>query len=248
MSAQTVLPVDPKNPGQVLACGGLLELLLRCHGPVFSFFHLADPPSFTLHASETQIIDAVNQLVQCPVEAHDDDSLTLGPPFDLRLDWWLERAAGALVPKTWAGGVRPKSFFPAYQKALRPAEHPPATWWDVLVDQVGSASPGLDPREFTHTLDTGFSAYDAGLKTATFIYVQMLAFLGLQRFRPAGEARGFFSYTLWQAPLLPSVAALTFSGQSPVGAGPRFWFRLRARDQENRYKAFSFAERKGGNR
>lgn len=247
MAARTVLPVDPRNPGQVLACCGLLELLLRLEGPTPSMFQLAEPAHFTIDADEQRVVEALDALARCPVRAPEDDSLSLGEPFHLHLEWWLDRAAGIPVPKTWAGGVRPRSFFPAYQRALRPREQKSSDWWDTLVF-LDSASPGLDPREFTHSLDTGFSVYHARLNSSTFPYVQILALIGLQRFRPKPEQRGVFSYTLWDQPLLPLIASLTFAGQSPVGAGASYVFRLRSRDQENRYKAFSYAERKGGNR
>lgn len=245
MMPATALPVDPRNPGQVLACCGVLELLQRLAGPVRSWFQLADPPCFYLEAGEGTVRSAVEKLKSCPVACGDDDTLTLLEPLSLRLDWWTERSAGAIVPKTWAGGVRPRSFFPAYQQALQPETHKPSEWWDALVS-LDSASPGLDPREYTHTLDTGFSSYDLKIRSSTYVYVQVLALIGLQRFRPTPEARHTFSYALWQDPLLPAVAALAFAGQSPLGRGVGFAFRLRARDQENRYKAFSFATKKGG--
>lgn len=246
MTPQTALPVDPHNPGQVLACCGLIELLARHAKPVASSFDLDGGPRFLVALTEIDLVNALDALAHCNVSNGDDDSLSLGQPFDLRLDWWLDKGEGVPVPKTWAGGVKPATFFRPYQAALKPRTDNLHQWWRVS-DFLGSASPGLDPREFTHSLDTGFSLYDTEVNAGTFPYVNILAFIGLQRFRPNPDQRGVFSYTLWQKRVLPSVAALTFAGHSTVGAGPSFLFRLRSRDQKNRYKAFSFAEKKGGN-
>ncbi|MGC8917672.1 MAG: hypothetical protein ACP5NF_11920 [Thermoanaerobaculum sp.] len=244
------LPVDPSNPGQVLACCGLVELVSRVHGPTASRFQTSETPAFFIHASRETVQDAVEALKTCPVEFLDDDRLHLDGPFDLRLDWWHDKAHGASVPKTWAGGVRPKTFFPPYQKALEPRKQDPAAWWDLKL-KLDSASPCLDPREFVHSLDTGFSPYEVKASVWTFPYVEILAFIGVQRFRPASETatsetamRNAYSYYLWEHGLLPTVAALLFSGNINFGNHTRFIFRLRPRDQENRYKAWTFSHRK----
>lgn len=246
MAEALVFPLDPRNPGQVFACCGILELLFRLEGPKPSWFQLKEPASFQVEASQQAVREALENLKRCQVAYGDDDSVTLLSPFHLRLDWWTERAAGTPVPKTWAGGVRPRSFFPPYQQALSPFQDAPETWFEVTSSSLGSASPCLDPREFTHNLDTGFSTYSLHLPTASFVYVQVLALVGLQRFRPQPQNRHTFSYYLWQVPMLPQVAALVFAGHLPLGSGAGFSFRLRARDQENRYKAFSYATKKGG--
>lgn len=249
MGETTAIPTNPQNPGQVLACAGVLELALAEHGPVLSRFVTENNRVlFQLALAPHQVQELVKKLAECPTTLGEDDSVTLGPPFHLRLDWWLEKGAGQAVPKTWAGGVRPRSFFPAYQKAsCQAATKPPRDWWEILDESLESASPGLDPREFTHALDTGFSTYETKLKTATYPLVQLLALIGLQRFRPRSENRNTFSYFIWCDALVPQVAALVFAGHVMVGQAKGFVFQLRARDQENRYKAFSFAGEKGGN-
>ncbi|MFN3412600.1 MAG: hypothetical protein ACK42L_00865, partial [Thermoanaerobaculum sp.] len=196
MNTVTTLPVDPQNPGQVLACCGLLELTSRLYGPVLSQFQLA-PPAFLVEIGEEQLRNVLRALQQCPVQAFAEDALILGEPFHLRLDWWLEKKTAKPVPKTWAGGQRPLPFFRAYQKALKPDELPVARWWDSRSSGVEAASFCFDPREFTHSLDTGFSTYDLKVKAETFVMVELLAFIGLQRFRPAAENRVSFSYLLW---------------------------------------------------
>ncbi len=245
MRKVTELPVDPYNPGQVLACCGLLELVSRRHGPILSHFHWDRCSTFVLEVQEKDLAHVLKELKRCSVEALAEDALFLGEPFHLRLDWWLEKKAANRVPKTWAGGQKPLPFFQAYRRALREDETGVARLWDESSAGVGAKSFCFDPREFTHSLDTGFSAYDLKVDTETFVAVELLAFVGLQRFRPAPEKRGSFSYVLWQRPLRPVVAAFAFAGLFPV-KGTAFLFRLRSRDQEDRYKAFSYATLKGG--
>lgn len=245
MNTITTMPVDPRNPGQVLACCGLLELASRLHGPVWSQFQ-REPPAFSVELGEQGLRQVLHDLQRCQVRADTEEALLLGSPFQLRLDWWLEKKAAKPVPKTWAGGQKPLPFFKAYQRALNPDQIPIERWWDETAAGVEAASFCFDPREFTHSLDTGFSTYDLKVTAETLVMVELLAFIGLQRFRPAPENRVRFSYVLWPLPLRPVVAAFAFSGVFPVAKGWRFSFRLRSRDQEDRYKAFSYATLKGG--
>lgn len=237
------IPLDPRNPGQVLACVGLWELVCRRWGPQRGWFELEAPAQCCLEASLEQVQGTIGQLQQAPL-TEQEERLCLGPPFDLTLDWWLDRG-DEVVPKTWAGRQTPKAFFASYCSALEP-ELPLQEWFDLACTDLQAASFCFDCREFSHRLDTGFSIDNLQLEPSSFVFVELLAFIGLQRFRPAPRGRGEFSYRLWTSPLLFPLGAFVFSGAWALPGCQHYTFRLRPRDRENRYKGFSPSYLQGG--
>ena len=179
--------------------------------------------------------------------------LTLGEPFSLLLDWW--QTEDETTPKTWAGKQEIHKIARAAQKALSPAviNNPEdildyacvlrSTWEYVKKsDENKKVAPFyFDARSFVHSLDTGFSLDVQELELMAYPAVELLALVGLQRFRPAAQGQDF-DYWIWTHPMPALVASAIACGAASAEASIRYRFRLRFRDDRGRYKAFEYAQ------
>jgi CRISPR-associated protein Csb3 len=178
--------------------------------------------------------------------------LTLGEPFSLLLDWW--QTEDETTPKTWAGKQEIHKIARAAQKALSPAViNNPEDILDYACvlrstreyakksDENKKVAPFyFDARSFVHSLDTGFSLDVQELELMAYPAVELLALVGLQRFRPAAQGQDF-DYWIWTHPMPALVAAAIVCGAASAEASIRYRFRLRFRDDRGRYKAFEYA-------
>jgi CRISPR-associated protein Csb3 len=179
--------------------------------------------------------------------------LTLGEPFSLLLDWW--QTEDETTPKTWAGKQEIHKIARAAQKALSPAViNNPEDILDYACvlrstreyakksDENKKVAPFyFDARSFVHSLDTGFSLDVQELELMAYPAVELLALVGLQRFRPAAQGQDF-DYWIWTHPMPALVAAAIVCGAASAEASIRYRFRLRFRDDRGRYKAFEYAQ------
>lgn len=187
-------------------------------------------------------------------------AISLGDPFCLDLNWWQTSDEDVNTPKTWAGLQEIHKVARAAQDAFAKIEdlselfnhscilRMPKEYSKNTSDQKKSVEPFyFDARRFTHALDVGFSLDVQGAETVAHPAVELLALIGLQRFRPgATEQKWEFEYTVWARLLSAPVAAAVISGVVPVQPQQRYRFRLLFRDDQRRYKAFSYAARIGG--
>jgi CRISPR-associated protein Csb3 len=178
--------------------------------------------------------------------------LTLGEPFSLLLDWW--QTEDETTPKTWAGKQEIHKIARAAQEALSPAViNNPEDILDYACvlrstreyvkksDENKKVAPFyFDARSFVHSLDTGFSLDVQELELMAYPAVELLALVGLQRFRPAAQGQDF-DYWIWTHPMPALVAAAIVCGAASAEASIRYRFRLRFRDDRGRYKAFEYA-------
>jgi CRISPR-associated protein Csb3 len=176
----------------------------------------------------------------------------LGEPFSLLLDWW--QTEDETTPKTWAGKQEIHKIARAAQKALSPAViNNPEDILDYACvlrstreyakksDENKKVAPFyFDARSFVHSLDTGFSLDVQELELMAYPAVELLALVGLQRFRPAAQGQDF-DYWIWTHPMPALVAAAIVCGAASAEASIRYRFRLRFRDDRGRYKAFEYA-------
>ena len=183
-------------------------------------------------------------------KAREGDVL-FGPPFSLTLNWW--QSDDEETPKTWAGRQEIHKVARAAQDALRSITDATRVFDHSCVMRLpeeyrvrpGDESRTVEPfyfdaRRFVHALDTGFSLDVQGAETIAHPAVELLALVGLQRFRPvASETRGVLDYFVWSVPLAAMVAAAVASGAVPHPDARRYHSRLRYRDNQRRYKAFS---------
>lgn len=150
-----------------------------------------------------------------------------------RIDWFCDEFAGGSRFKTWAGQQSVLDIAQAMHGGIENHVEAETTIW------TSTRGIGL-PFNFDSdlggqgsALDIGFS-FDplAGSETTRIEgtckpALELLAFIGLQRFRPREIAgRNRFVYVAWPMPLAPSVAACAVSQALPVTDAPIYEFRL----------------------
>ncbi len=160
--------------------------------------------------------------------------IVLQSPFDMTLDWFADDYAGGSRFKTWAGRQSVLDISTAMKNAL----NDPA--WrneDCLTFSVTKC--GL-PFNFDSDLGAQGGAIDVGfsfdplagsaltrIESSARPALELLAFIGLLRFRPTeikGENR--FLYTAWNRQLPVQVAMPAACGAVPVSGANRYEFRL----------------------
>lgn len=231
------IAVDPTNPGQFFACCGLLELADRLWPGAEGWF---EPGEFCLRC-DGNLPTILKTLVACSPEAIASlgDDLPVKPiiaPLKLVLDGGSD-AGKTLILDTWmrialdkgratAMGNSPWNFWSGQQTA--------GGIWTALcaelkrqlptipVDQLTnlfvhrvllSGRFGFDPGAAWDALDAGFSPNAQDLSVASSPAVELLAAVGIQRFRPVMcDGRQSFIYSLWSIPLGPAVAACAAAG------------------------------------
>ncbi|MEW5981353.1 MAG: type I-U CRISPR-associated protein Cas8c [Acidobacteriota bacterium] len=179
--------------------------------------------------------------------------------FSLLLDWW-QREDDA-VPKTWAGLQEIHKVARAAQDALSEVEDAismldyccvlrmSAEYWRGAKDGDKSVEPFyFDARRFSHALDAGFSLDRIGAETVAYPAVELLALIGLQRFRPIvtrssrePKVKAIVEYCTWHQPIGVAGAAAAACGSVPVPGRRRYSFKILARDDQKRYGAFGWA-------
>lgn len=234
--------VDLTNPGQFLGCCGLLELAGRVDAHAAGWF---DGQTFQLR---TAAPDIVRWLLETPILLNTQASpganggSDKSPPvrleqFKLRLDWWTDPDAVQAGFKTWAGGQTVMGFINGMRQCIRDGmEIGPRLLTDVM--PIKSPKPFyFDARLARLTaLDAGFSTEH--FTTASSPAVELLALIGLQRFRPRiVERRERYDYFTWTNPLPSMIAAAVAHGLVPALAHTRYEFPLVVRTGD-KYKAF----------
>ena len=160
--------------------------------------------------------------------------IVLKAPFDITLDWFADAYAGGSRFKTWAGRQSVLDISTAMKNALN------STAWRTEKCLMFSTNECGLPFNFDSNLggqggaiDIGFSFDPLAANALTRIEssarpaLELLAFIGLQRFRPLeikGENR--FLYTAWNRPLPIQVAMPAACGAMPVAGANRYEFRL----------------------
>jgi CRISPR-associated protein Csb3 len=218
------LAVDTTNPGQFLACCGLLELADRLWNGAYGWF---DEGAFALAPVHNdgcvlaELLEAIRGMTLEKVDPEDEQEtvapLTLRGPFQIRLDWWHDDRSGGTKFKTWAGQQKVVTIARAMHGTLGDKElseanllNTPAILYDIE-DRKKTVEPFyFDARRSAqaNSIDAGFSPDAQGMSMAVYAAVEFLCLVGLQRFRPRDNEDRTFSYYIWSArtPLMPSVA------------------------------------------
>ena len=240
-SDPNTISVDVTNPGQFYACCGLLELATTLHpdGEVTGHFegdqfHLSLPPAGVIDALRGGTVE-VEPLPEGSArirggEAHKNWPMRVCGV--LVLDWWLDETSGDF--KTWAGGMSAPLTTVALHESLRAAE---------LGERPFDATARSSAAAFCFDCRMGGDAVDLGgadtdLPRLKYPAVDLLAFVGLQRFRPGDVSRRVKRYATWAAPLPAATAAAVACGAVPPLAERAYRFPLRPRDASFRYKSF----------
>jgi len=168
-------------------------------------------------------------------------SLDGGVTHTLTLDAWMtiriqkgEAAAVANPPwNFWSGQQTSLGIWLALRAAL--AEQLKTIARDQFANLFThrvllSGRFGFDPGAAWNALDVGFSPNEQGIQVASSVAVELLAAVGVQRFRPriAGDRQSFV-YATWGGRLAPSVAAPAVCEAIGVPPTQRFLARVVSR-------------------
>lgn len=237
--------VDLTNPGQFFGCCGLLELSTRL-GPATAWFsghRFQVETTFSLQDVVDRLCSA--QLVDVDETDRYSTALDLGAPFDLRLDWWLDRRAGGQALKVWAGTMESGGIARAMVAALRGHATEALFDWSAVVFNPDEPEKKREPFYFdarrapnAHSRDVGFSPNDLGLETAAFPAVEALCLIGLQRFRPAARGGRLFEYRSWSEPFTARIASVVANGTLEVPDTRTWRFENWFRTGQRKHKAF----------
>jgi CRISPR-associated protein Csx14 len=231
--------LDPHNPGQFFACCGLFELceLLQPGGEAdFSDqgrrFRVRSAAALPIPlALEDETVDPRPSAALEPLVLSAAGSRFV-------LDWWLnETWTDKSTLKTWGGQQTPRRMLQELLSLLDQRAFP-----HQLFDYAAYTKTrfGVDARSAWSAIDAGYSPNDLGQPAATYPWVEVLAVIGMQGFRPASAGRNQLRYSLWLAPLtLPSARA---AAAAPWQGLPHrsYTFQIALRGQG--YKTFQFAQ------
>ncbi len=176
--------------------------------------------------SEKKILDSMWR--EAPV--------VLGAPFNLQIDWFIDNLAGGDIFKTWAGQQSVIDIVDDMRNCATTDGSEPISLENWLFRRLSS---NCLPFNFDADLggigrdrDVGFSFdplkninIDVNIQIRPLI--ELLAFVGLQRFRPmriGSENR--FRYWLWFDGLVPELAAPAACGLLELPNSSIFEFRL----------------------
>lgn len=255
------IKVDPTNPGQFFACCGLLELADRLWPGAEGCF---DESSFQIECSGTlgtllailikdppeEITELENGLDVKPLIAPLRFSFDGGATHALTLDAWMTIKVNR--GQTVAVANRPWNFWSGQQTSL-------SIWRDLrsaLTEQLKSLDSsqfeelfthrlllsgrfGFDPGAAWNALDVGFSPNEQKIQVQSSAALELLAAVGIQRFRPnMAEDRQSFVYATWGQPLAPAIAAAAAAGA--ITMPPMNSFRSQVVDRGS-YGALGFS-------
>jgi CRISPR-associated protein Csb3 len=155
------------------------------------------------------------------------ERLHLTAPFDLWLDWWRDEKGERTELKTWAAKQLVAEMARAMLRLIQMAK-----WSEENVFQAITADAlpfyfDSDLGTYGSARDAGFSYDTLGFKSSFRPLLELLAFIGIQRFRPAkSRTKDLLVYCLWSTPLVPPVAAAAACGLLNQGSSLSYQFRL----------------------
>jgi CRISPR-associated protein Csb3 len=173
-------------------------------------------------------------------------------PFHLRLDWFLDDRAGGDDFKTWAGQQSVLDISRGMREAVDCDAWSATPQVDWLFKRARSSCL---PFNFDSDLGAMGSDRDVGfsfdplktIRVETRPLLELLAFVGLQRFRPLRMGtENRYRFALWFEPLVPEVASIAGCGLLESSSSRVFEFRLLYRTKY--LKSFLPANPMGGHR
>jgi len=160
--------------------------------------------------------------------------VVLKAPINITLDWFLDAFAGGSRFKTWAGQQSVLDISTSMKDALKST-----VWRNVDCLSYSVKGCGL-PFNFDSNLggqggaiDVGFSFDPLAATALTRIEssarpaLELLAFIGLQRFRPTEiKNENRYLYTAWNLPLPIQATMPAACGAMPITGSNRYEFKL----------------------
>jgi CRISPR-associated protein Csx14 len=248
------IAVDLTNPGQFFACCGLLELADRLYGGAEGWFSdsefrvecavtMIDLLSILIMDPPEQVLQLDNGLGVKPLIAPLRFSFDGGATTSFILDSWMtvrvDKGQAAVVANPpwnfWSGQQTPLRIWNPVRAALArllmtlDLEH---AYKLFEQREFLTGRFGFDPGPAWNALDVGFSPNEQKISVESSPAVELLAAVGVQRFRPRmGDTRDWFDYSTWDIPLPPPVAAAAAAGTISCGSGARYRSRVISRGQ-----------------
>jgi CRISPR-associated protein Csx14 len=251
------IPVQLKNPGEYFACLGLWELAERLNigkAPTKGRFEFNPQKSifkadFCIETNLTES-DLLKGLYSCTARVEDPaspTSLVHFDPINLTLDWWLTKNDRSPL-KTWAGRVNGPQIIVDMLEMAKASKI-------QNVDKIFKERSFRNRKGTQHLLymDTtsaggsyrGYSTDMAGVKVAEPYFVELLASVGLQRFRPFyNEEKKEFYYVTWTTPLTCNQAFVAIRYGVPLLDVRRFVFHSKLKGTQGYYQFCSAEEQK----
>ncbi len=163
-----------------------------------------------------------------------EEPILLSSPICLRIDWFRDDDAGGSRFKTWAGQQSVLDITSAMKDGIISAGvHSESTFWNSARGIGLPFNFDSDLGSQGSALDVGFSFDPLASSEATRIegacrpMLELLSFVGLQRFRPRELLeQNRFAYLAWHTPLPASVAAAVACGAVSSGKESCYEFRL----------------------
>ena len=209
----TAWPVDPCNPGEVLACAGLAHLGARVDSSAVSGFVRARDGAVRFVGPDARaVLPAAVSLERVAPPPHERLRVA-----GVVLDWWCPFGLNPGL-KLWSGR---QTAWTVHRTLVDAVSRSGAAGWRTHTAPVAGGRLGLDPESAWNALALGWSfdlqsSYHRALRLRARPLVELLASIGLAAFPLAGHRRGGgFRYRLWRpAPLAVAVAAFAGSLQS----------------------------------
>jgi len=251
-SPTATLAVNPANPGHYFACCGLFELVTRprLFPNAVAWFEQTDT-GFRFHLAHTSpLTELIEKITAAEITAIDPDDataspITIGAPFELRVDWWKTSAATTSPLKVWAGTMEAPRIARAMQKAIRPEDKERILYNLRIAYAPEDPTKKVEPFYFdanrgpnSDARDVGFSTNDLGLETLAAPAAEFLTLVGLQRAIPEPSGDRLFDYHLWQTPVPIALLAAAINGLTDSHPQSSFRFESWYRTSQRKHKAF----------
>ncbi len=168
--------------------------------------------------------------------------ILLSGELNLRLDWWADKRGGGSAFKSWAGQQSSESIVAALTQEVGAALSKDGV--DFFKHRLPlSGRFGFDPSSSWLALDVGWSPNEQKVEVGTAPAVELLAAIGLQRFRPmrASKDEFVYDYSAWNIFLNPPVAQAVCGGQWKPSGTRTYRFAIVKRGS---YKGFERATKR----
>jgi CRISPR-associated protein Csb3 len=218
-----------------IACDGTLDTLITAFASVEISSSLS-----TSERNRLATLLSVSKASLTPQDVEDKkrlqtmwqiERLHVPTPFDLWIDWWRDDHGNRTELKTWAAKQMVSGMVSAMMAVIRgdsTQNHSihETLFWEVQDDSL-PFNFDSDLCRTGNARDAGFSADTLGLKSVYRPLLELLAFIGLQRFRPdMTRVKERFAYCVWTVPLPVAVAGAAASGNLHLPNSVEYCFEL----------------------
>lgn len=248
--------VDLGNPGQLLACCGLLEAAdrqWRDEAPVTGRFegdrfHVGSPGGcdaligWLLQARVEGVVEVIKPVRgsnRARIEYNyggsgDDPAVLIWPDgSSWRLNSWSGEDFGRTRLKTFAGQVKGPKVVAHLLDWMRRPDLSGEGLFDLARTNADASVFGFDSRKGRAALDFGFSPDAVGIAVEEFPAVELFAAIGLQSFRPAIDGNREMTLGVWSRPLPVELARAAAGCAFRTPGERRFRFGLPGRKERS---------------